>query len=86
MNTAGIGTNATIKQHGQCGDSVLTSQTFTIHTVNGFGTATGGLSCGPGCGWNLNIQMAPDRGSFNLVDVDPVNPGNFISGVAVRVN
>jgi hypothetical protein len=55
-------------------------------TINPNGTATGNLTCGLGCGWNLNIQMSPDRDSFNLVDVDPANPGNFISGVAIRIN
>ena len=38
----------------------------------------------PGCGWNLTIQVSPDRSSMNLVDVAKVNPGNFIAGTAVH--
>jgi hypothetical protein len=52
------------------------------HKPNGSGTAN--LSCGTGCGWDFNIQMAPDRSTFSLVDVSAANPGNDLAGVAVH--
>ena len=66
-----------------CGDS-KTTQTFTIQTLNPNGSGTAGLSCGVGCGWEFNIQVDRRRTMFNLVDVDPANPGNFVAGTAVR--
>jgi hypothetical protein len=84
LNSAGTGTNATIKQHGQCGDSTSTGNTFTVKTLAANGSGTAGLSCGVGCGRELNIQVSPDRSTFNIVDVAAVNPGNFIAGMAVH--
>ena len=83
LNTSGKGT-ATRTTHGQCGDSTVTGQTFTIQSLgaNGYGTAN--LTCGTACGWNLNIQVSPDRSTFNLVDVSSANPGNFMSGQATH--
>ncbi len=80
LNSAGSGTGS-LQTHGQCGDSTLSGQTFTIGslTTNGIGTAS--LSCGTGCGWNFNIQVAADRSKFNLTDVS--DPGNFLEGVAI---
>ena len=84
MNAAGTGT-VTLTTHGSCGDSVVTNQTFTVQTLDGLtGAGTANLTCGPSCGWNLRIQVSPDRQVMNLVDVDPVNPGNYIAGVAVH--
>ena len=83
LNSAGVGT-ATLTTHGQCGDSVATGQTFKVTALNTNGTGTAGLSCGVGCGWNLKIQVSPDRQTMNLIDVDPVNPNNYIAGVAVH--
>jgi hypothetical protein len=84
LNTAGTGTNATIKSHGQCGDSTVTGQTFTVLTMATNGSGTANLSCGAGCGWNLSIQVSPDRSTFNIVDVSTANPNNFIAGMAVH--
>lgn len=83
LNSGGIG-SATLTTHGQCGNSVATGQTFQVTSLNTNGTGTAGLSCGVGCGWNLKIQVSPDRQTMNLIDVDPVNPGNYIAGVAVH--
>jgi hypothetical protein len=83
INSSGAGTG-TLTTHGQCGDSRLTGQTFTINSVKTNGSGTAGLSCGTGCGWIFNIQVSPDRSKFNLVDVATVNPGNFVEGLAVR--
>jgi len=83
LNASGFGNNATITMHGSCGDSVITGQTFQILSISGR-TAKANLSCGAGCGWNLDVQIEPKYTSFNLVDVDPVNPGNYIAGTAIR--
>lgn len=83
LNSSGTGT-ASLTTHGQCGDSTVTGQTFTVNTLNTNGSGTANLSCGTGCGWNFNIQVAPDRSTFNLVDVSSANPGNYLSGVAVH--
>lgn len=83
MNSTGTGTG-TLTSHGQCGNSVLTGQTFRILSLSTTGNGTANLTCGPGCGWNLRFTMSPDRQVMNLIDVDPANPGNFIGGVAVH--
>lgn len=83
LNSAGVGT-ATLTTHGSCGDSVAAGQTFKVTGLNVNGTGTANLTCGVGCGWNLRLQVSPDRQIMNLIDVDPVNPGNYIAGVAVH--
>jgi hypothetical protein len=50
-----------------------------LSSSNGSGTAN--LSCGSGCGWDFDIQVSPDKQTFNLVDV--VNGGNGLAGVAI---
>lgn len=82
INSAGKGT-ASLITHGQCGDSSLSGQSFNINTLAANGSGTAGLTCGVGCGWTFNIQVSPDRSKFNLVDVSPANPNNYLSGVAV---
>jgi len=84
LNNAGLGTNAILTTHGECGDSTLSDQTFQVLSLASNGSGTANLSCGPGCGWNFTIQVSPDRSIFNLVDVDPANPGNFLGGVAIH--
>ena len=84
LSGSGTATNAALVSHGACGDSTLSGQTFTITSLNANGSGKAGLSCGTGCGWEFNIQVAPDRSVFNLVDVATVNPGNFVEGVAVH--
>ena len=83
LNTNGTGT-ATLTTHGQCGDSTLPGQTFTVNSLNSNGSGTANLSCGVGCGWNFNIQVAADCSTFSLVDVSSANPGNFLAGIAVH--
>jgi hypothetical protein len=83
LNSTGSGT-ATLITHGQCGDSTVTGQSFTINTLTTNGSGTAGLSCGTGCGWTFNIQVSPDRSTFSLVDVSSSNPSNYLSGVAVH--
>jgi hypothetical protein len=67
-----------------CGDGTSSGNTFTVQTLNANGSGTANLTCGTGCGWNLNIQVTPDRSTFNVIDVSSVNPGNYIEGVAVH--
>jgi hypothetical protein len=84
LNSNGSASNATLVSHSGCGDSTLPGQTFTINTLNANGSGTAGLSCGSGCGWSFNIQVAPDRSTFNLVDVSSANPGNYVEGIAIH--
>ena len=84
LDSTGVATNVSAVSHAQCGDSTSTGNTFTIISLHSDGSGTAGLSCGADCGWNLNIQVSPDRSTFNLIDVSPANPGNFIEGVAVH--
>ena len=87
LDSTGTTNSATLTGHSGagpgCGDST-TTQTFTIQTLNPNGSGTANLSCGVGCGWEFNIQVDRNRTMFNLVDVDPANPGNFVAGTAVR--
>lgn len=84
LDATGTGSNAVIKTHGQCGDSTASGNTFQILTLAANGSGTANLSCGAGCGWNFNIRVSPDRSIFNLVDVDPANPNNYLGGVAIH--
>ena len=84
---SGSTNSATLVGHagaGQgCGDQV-TTQTFTIQSLNANGSGKAGLTCGAGCGWELTIQVDRSRNLFNLVDVEPKNPNNFVEGTAIR--
>ena len=82
-STATLTTNSGRTSTGQCGPSTST-QSFTIQSLKPNGSGTAGLTCGAGCGWQFNIQVAPDVSVFNLVDVDPENPGNYVEGTAIR--
>lgn len=85
LNSSGSSSNVSGTSHtAGCGDGSITGQSFTIQTLNANGTGTANLTCGTGCGWNLNIQVSPDRSTFNVIDVSAQNPGNFIEGVAVH--
>ena len=85
LNSNGTATNVTETTHtAGCGDGTGAGNTFTIQSLNSNGSGTANLTCGTSCGWNLNIQVAPDRSTFNVIDVSTANPGNFIEGVAVH--
>ena len=85
LNASGSSSDVTGTYHtAGCGDGTSSGNTFTILSLNPDGSGTAGLSCGTGCGWNLNIQVSPDRSKFNVIDVSPANPGNFIEGVAIH--
>jgi hypothetical protein len=82
FNTNGTSTGP-IQVHGECGDSVLVGQTFTVNTLTVKGTGTATLTCGGGCSWRFKIQVAPDRTKFNLVDVTATDTNAFLAGAAV---
>jgi len=84
LSAAGSGSAAYKSHSSGCGDGTQTGVTFTITSLNANGSGTAGLSCGSACGWNFNIQVSPDRSMFNLVDVSPENPGNYLEGVAIH--
>ena len=87
LDSTGTTNSATLVGHSGfgpgCGDST-TTQTFTIQSLNPNGSGKAGLSCGSGCGWEFTIQVDRHREIFNLVDVEPTNPGNFVAGTAIR--
>jgi hypothetical protein len=88
LSSTGVGTigAGNSKYHtAGCGDGVTTIPTeFVVQTLNSDGTGTGNLSCGPGCGWNLLLQVSHNGEVISFTDVDPVNPGNFVSGTIVK--
>ena len=85
LNSSGVANNATETSHSAgCGDTVSSGNTFTVQSMNANGSGTAGLSCGTGCGFTFNIQVSPDRSTFNLVDVSAANPLNFLAGVAIN--
>jgi hypothetical protein len=82
FGTAGSGTGP-VEIHGQCGDSTLAGQTFNVATLGKTGEGTATLTCGAGCLWHFEIQVAPDRATFNLANASPLDPGIFLEGTAV---
>jgi hypothetical protein len=87
LDGTGAGKVTSAQSHtAGCGDSISTTASlpFTISHLNPDGSGTGNLSCGPGCGWNLIVQVSENAQMFTAIDVDPVNPGNFVEIVAVR--
>jgi len=85
LNASGSSSSVTGTSHTSgCGDTSISGDTFTIQSLSSNGSGTANLTCGSGCGWNLNIQVSPERSSFNVVDVSSANPGNFIEGTAVH--
>ena len=87
LATITLGTNGTgtgpLQTHGACGDSTLPGQTFTVKTLLKTGKGTASLTCGAGCEWNFEIQVAPDRTKINLIDVNPAETTHFLGGEAI---
>jgi hypothetical protein len=77
----GTTSTATLTTNSSCGPSNST-QSFTIQSLNPNGSGTAGLTCGEGCGWGFNIQVAPNLQIFNLVDI--ANGSNYVAGTAIR--
>jgi len=85
LNFAGVASNVFATSHtAGCGDATSTGATFQINSLNANGSGAANLGCGSGCGWNLNLQVAPDRSTFSLIDVSAANPGNFLEGTAIH--
>ncbi len=83
LNGSGQG-SATTTSHGDCGDGTST-EPFSITGLDANGAGTAHLSCGDNCGWDLTIQVAAGNKVFNLVDVSPGNPDNYIEGTAIHL-
>ena len=83
LNSVGKGNATTTYHTANCGDSTSTYP-ISIDTLSSNGSGTANLSCGSGCGWALQIQVAPGSKLFSLVDVNPENPSNYIQGTAVH--
>jgi hypothetical protein len=83
LNASGSG-SATTTYHSGCGDNTASGLPFTIASLTANGSGKANLSCGTDCGWNFSIQVSALHEMFNLVDVDPANPGNYVEGTAVR--
>ena len=91
LDATGVGKVTTAQSHTQgtnagCGDASTPNAgyPFTISHLNPDGSGNGNLSCGPGCGWELIVQVSENGQMFTAIDVDPRNPGNFVQIVAVR--
>ena len=86
LDRNGTSTSAVLTTHSSgCGDN-SSNENFVIQSLDANGSGTANLTCGGGgggCGWELNIQVAKDGQVFNLVDVSPLNPGNFVAGTAI---
>ncbi len=84
LNTSGVGT-ATIQGHSTgCADGTTSGHAFRVLTLLSTGQGTASLECGAGCGWNFRIQVASNNDEFIMTDVDPANPNNTPTGVALR--
>ncbi len=81
LNSSGVA-DGTMTQTFGC-TSGSSSQTFQILTLNSSGTGTASLTCGSGCGWVFQIQVAPNKQVINLVDVTDPYP-NDLTGTAVK--
>ena len=85
LDHSGASSSAVLTTHSGCGDH-SSNETFVIQTLNANGSGTANLTCnnGVGCGWDLTIQVARNGQIFNIVDVSPANPGNYVAGTAIR--
>jgi hypothetical protein len=84
LNASG-GSSATVQQHASgCAKNWVGPMPFTIQSLNANGSGTAHLNCGTNCGWDFTIQVSPDLQVFNIVDVSPGNPNNYLEGSAVR--
>ena len=85
LDKTGVDHKATLRTHGACGES-KTTETFRIDSLNPNGSGMASLTCnnGVGCGWVLTIQVDRKGTIFNMADIEPTNPGNFVAGTAIR--
>lgn len=83
LNNLGTGPATRTMHSTGCADST-TVDTMTIFTLDNTGQGTAGLTCGAGCGWSLRIQVSSDYDQIIMTDVDPANPNNTPTGIAIR--
>jgi hypothetical protein len=76
--------SATVQTHAQCGNGTAPGRDFNILSLNPNGSGTANLTCGAGCGWSLNIQVAKNTQMFTIVDVSPADPNNYLAGTALH--
>lgn len=84
LNAAGVGTATTVGHSTGCANGTTTGNTFNIVSLGADGQGTAGLSCGVSCGWVFKIQVSADENMMLLTDVEPTNPNNTPTGVAIR--
>jgi len=84
LDKTGADHKAILRTHGACGDK-RTIETFSIDSLNHDGSGMASLTCNNqvGCGWVLTIQVDRDGKIFNMADIEPTNPGNFVAGTAI---
>jgi hypothetical protein len=85
LDKTGVDHKATLRTHGACGES-RTTETFRIDSLNSDGSGMAGLTChsGVACGWVLTIQVDRKGTIFNMADIEPTNPLNYVAGTAIR--
>ena len=83
FNAAGVGTGLNRSHTSGCGDPVgYEPLRIASLSPNGSGIMDGTcIGCG---GWIFHIQVSTDVREFNIVDVSPSNPGNYLEGTAIR--
>jgi hypothetical protein len=81
LNASGSSSNVTGIYHtAGCGDGTSSGNMFTIQSLHADGSGTANLTCGTGCGWNLNIQVSPDRLEVQRDRCVPRKPGKLHRG------
>ena len=84
LDAKGNGLQTSAQNHtAGCGDSTTTGLPVQVQSLNSHGSGFIAIGCGTGCGFGFNLQVAPNRQMFNL-GAQSV-PGNYLAGVAVRV-
>jgi hypothetical protein len=85
LDRSGVDHKATLRTHSSCGDN-KTTETFHIISLHPDGSGTAGLTCnnGVGCGWVLTIQVDRSNTIFNMADIEPTNPNNYVAGTAIK--
>jgi hypothetical protein len=82
LGTTGKSSSTSLVTHSSTCGNATSAETFDITGLQSTGTGTAHLSCGDGCGWDFDIQVASGNNVFNLVDV--TNGENYLAGVAIR--
>lgn len=81
-NGIGAGTAAVRTHSTGCADKLVKRQDFSIDSLDANGSGTAHLTCGAGCGWAFNIQVAETGKIFILANV--VNFQNTPTGTAIH--